>query len=92
MSWALGIHTGGYRLYQGWFGTVPEGHRPPAPETQHQKWTRNEWKALGEGDNLSEAIAYTAGQQDGEDPGYFAPIVNFRTKQEGFLRDITLDN
>jgi hypothetical protein len=92
MSWALGMQESSRsRVYQGWYSD-PKVAFPPY-ETDHQKWTRNEWDALGAGDNLEMAIMYANAvtqQTNPEDPN--APINDFRLKGQGLLQEIRLGN
>jgi hypothetical protein len=92
MSIALRMDdTSKSRIYQGWYSN-PEVAFPPC-ETDHQKWTRNEWDALGAGDNLQMAIMYANAvtqQTNPEEPN--APINDFRLKGQGLPQDIKLEN
>ncbi len=91
MSEALGMNQGalyGNRGYQGWYYVAESNHRSE-PESWPQKWTRNVWERLGEGDNIKEAIEYAISQQTNlEDPN--APVNNYRLKGRGYYPDIIL--
>jgi hypothetical protein len=93
MSWALRMHNPlKSQAYLGWWGPVPEGNPPPVPEDAYQKWTRNMWKKLGEGDDFYQALLYAISQQTDFTPK--APANNFRLKgeEEDFLWEIYLRN
>ncbi len=89
MSIALGIdEPSKTRVYQGWYDVVPIGS--PQQENEYQKWTRLEWEALGDGDNLDLVLLYVIGEQTefGDDD----PVNNYRLKGQGFIWDIFLGN
>jgi hypothetical protein len=90
LSLALGMNRGvfyGNRGYQGWYDVYKQSD--PFHETSFQKWTRDMWWRLGEGDNIEEAITYATSQQtEFEDP--CAPVNTFRLKGRGFYSDIIL--
>jgi hypothetical protein len=90
MSWALRMNNSSKdQAYLGWYGE-PTSNEPNAPEHAYQKWTRNEWERLGEGDNILEALIYAIGQQTQAGPK--DPMNNFRVKGQGFVDDIFLSN
>jgi hypothetical protein len=80
MSFALGMDEPSCsHLYQCWYDKSKVKFRRKDPETWYQKWSRNEWEKLGEGDNIEEAVIYAIGQQTNlEDPN--APVNTFRFK------------
>lgn len=89
MSFALGMDEPLFsHLYQGWYND-PNLNPRDKPETDAQKWTRNEWERLGEGDNILDAIMYTIGQQTNLEAPY-APVNNYRLKGRGSYFDIIL--
>lgn len=90
MSLALGMgDTSRSRFYQGWYDLAPIKIQQVWPfETEYQKWTRLEWGALGDGDNLDQALSYVIDQQTefGDDD----PVNNYRLKGQGFFDEIEL--
>jgi hypothetical protein len=91
MSFALGMEEDSKtRVYQGWWYKVPVGLPPPYSEDAYQKWTRNEWEALGDEDSLFIAILYANSQQTKF--GKYDPVNNYRLKGTGLSWDIYLRN
>jgi hypothetical protein len=89
MSWALRMHNPlKSQAYLGWWGKAISD--PPPWETAYQKWTRNEWGKLGDGDDLLMAINCAISQQT--EAGPKDPINNFRLKGHGLIQDIKLEN
>jgi len=91
MSWALYMYNPDKsQVYQGWWGPIPIGQPPPAPEDEYQKWTRLEWERLGEEDSLYDALTYVINQQTNFGPQ--DPVNNYRLKGHGNIWDIFLRN
>jgi hypothetical protein len=87
MSLALGMgDTSKSRIYQGWFN---EPILNPLWQNRWSKFSQDEWKTLGEGGNLEEAINYAVGEQTHF--GLEDPWINWRLKGQGWLTDIELD-
>jgi hypothetical protein len=80
----LGLGNGGIsdRAFHGWFNDIPVGFW-----TEYGKWTRAVWKALGEGNNLEDALIYAV---DHTTIGPNYPSNNFRLKGQGFIWEIYL--
>jgi len=86
MSLALGMgETSVSRAYQGWY----DKSWFSLLGTEYQRWARLEWEALGNGDDLYQALNYVISQQT--DFGPDAPVNNYRLKGQGSLMDIELD-
>jgi hypothetical protein len=82
MSWALYMYNPDKsQVYQGWWGPVPIGQPPPAPEDEYQKWNRIEWEKLGEGYSLYDALTYVILEQTEFGPD--DPVNNYRIKGQG---------
>jgi len=80
MSVACGLtDTSQSRFYQAWF--CESWSRIYPLETSFQQFSRNEWEALGEGEELYWALSIAISEQDnfGKDD----PVQNYRIKGQG---------
>ncbi len=88
ISLALGLHKDIFanRGYQGWWG------QPWTNFLWQNKWSKfsqDEWRRLGAGDSVGEALMIAIGGQPGSsDPN--APINSFRFKGQGEIDNIRL--
>jgi hypothetical protein len=89
MSIALGIHQSIFenRLYQGWWG---EPWTNFLWQNKWSKFSQDEWRRLGAGDNIAEALIIAfGGQTDFDDPN--DPGNSYRLKAQGNFLSIKLE-
>lgn len=91
MSIALGMHEPSRsRVYQGWYDRSTSSLPFWPFRTDYQKWTQDEWKRLGDGEDLYTALLYAISHQTNfDDPN--APVNTYRLKGQGSLFDIELN-
>ena len=98
MSVACGLtDTSQSRFYQGWFSESESGFPWAWPiawlpnvddETEYQKFSRNEWEALGEGEELYWALSEAIAEQDYFGPD--SPAYNYRIKGQGDMLNLRI--
>jgi hypothetical protein len=95
MSVACGLaDTSQSRFYRGWFNESESGFPwawwiPGADEeTAYQKFSRNEWEALGDGEELYWALSEAIWKQDHFGPD--DPVQNFRIKGQGDMQNFRI--
>jgi hypothetical protein len=87
MSVACGLtNTSQSRFYQGWF--CESWSRIYPFETSFQQFSRNEWEALGEGEELYWALSEAIYQQDHFGPD--DPVQNYRIKGQGDMQNFRI--
>ena len=85
------------RFYQAWFSESESGFPWAWPiawlpnvddETEYQKFSRNEWEALGEGEELYWALNIAISEQDNFGPD--SPAYNYRIKGQGDMLNLRI--